>query len=232
MASVFVTFTAPHHTSTSSTLDPHQILHTQTLPKKTKVKTNQQGREKKREKGNGNKPTGNRKKDIIESWWKRHQRRREISKRPLPFGRWGGFTASSFWRRSWRWRRRADPGPAQQTGGWHCLLCFLVSLRRIQKACWEWEKYPAVSTLRIQHDANIPATLKTPDVFEDVDGDPICPHIPAQVQVSKLTSLSHLLLCPICGKKTFIIYCQKAVFCYWYCDKTASYFLSWGSVSQ
>lgn len=34
--------------------------------------------------------------------------------------RWGGgwcFTVSSFWRRSWQWRRRADLGPAQQTGG-------------------------------------------------------------------------------------------------------------------
>lgn len=45
-----------------------------------------------------------------------------------------GFTVSSSWRRSRRWRRRAELVPARQTDGSHCPLCFLVSLQRTRKA--------------------------------------------------------------------------------------------------
>uniref|UniRef100_A0A3Q1FRA6 Flavodoxin-like fold domain-containing protein n=1 Tax=Acanthochromis polyacanthus TaxID=80966 RepID=A0A3Q1FRA6_9TELE len=87
-----------YHTSSTSTLDPHQSLQIETTPKKTKVKTNQQGREEKREKGNRNKPTGNRK-DIIESWPKdtNDEVRLQNDHCHLDIA---GFTASSFWRQS------------------------------------------------------------------------------------------------------------------------------------
>lgn len=125
---------------------PHQIRHIETLPGKTHVKTNQQGRErtkrkKKTEREGKTNPERKKKEDIIESWrLKDTNDEGRFSKWPLPFGRpvegvkEGFFTASSFWRRSRWWRRRAGLGPARQTGGWHCLLCFLVSSRRIQKA--------------------------------------------------------------------------------------------------
>lgn len=65
---MFVTCTAPQHTSSISTLDPSNT------PKKTKVKTNQQGREEKREEeevgGTETNQQKNKKKDIIEFWQK------------------------------------------------------------------------------------------------------------------------------------------------------------------
>lgn len=122
---------------------PHQIRHIETLPGKTRVKTNQQGRErtKRKKRNRENKPREEKKKeDIIESWWLKDTNdegrffKMATAVQTSARVKEGFFTASSFWRRSWWWRRRAGLGPARQTGGWHCLLCFLVSSRRIQKA--------------------------------------------------------------------------------------------------
>lgn len=135
MASMFVTFTAPHHTSTSATLDPHRNPSNRDSSKKDKP-----ARQRERKERNRDKPTGNRKKG---------HHRVPAKKDTNDEGRFQNghchldvrcFTASSFWRQSWRWRRQADLGPAQRTGGWHCLLCFLVSLQRIRKAWWDWVK--------------------------------------------------------------------------------------------
>lgn len=70
---------------------PHQIRHIETLPGKTRVKTNQQGRERTKRKKKTEKTNPERKKkkeeDIIESWrLKDTNDEGRFSKWPLPFG--------------------------------------------------------------------------------------------------------------------------------------------------